>query len=265
MNRNFYSVPAILLLSASCSFLWKSKETLDSVHWLDENRVALVVLTFEEKDSWDPTMGTTEKRNLQSRIELREAESDKVLRSLKAPGQATQVQEATDGSIWVLLTSGQVQRLQSDGKTDQARPTLIESSGISLLLVSPNRERILLIRSANTDKSEAKLYSHTGAPIGAFSFNAAAEPPAAWSADSEFAYLRTRDQVMEWTGSMHRTSRRFPECFSPGTAQGGHLSPNGRSYSRSDLDVKPEIAEAPGAAGFARRTMTGDAGRIRCP
>lgn len=262
MNKKSFRNTAIcLVLTASCGFFWKPKQTLDSVHWLDENRVALVVLTFEERDSWDPTMSTTLKRNIQSKIEVRDAQTDKSLRTLTVPGHVSEVQEATDGSIWVLRADGAVLRIQKGSE-----PPETVAEGITSMLASPTRRRILLIH-ARMDKMTATLYSPDGTPGKlAFSFDGSANPAAAWSHDSEFVYLRGTDQVIEWTGGPHRTSEKFPECFLPGTTQGGHISPQGLAYSRASLEAKAEITPVPRWTGFARRPMTTDVSRIgQCP
>jgi len=225
--------------------------------------LASVQVKYEEKDSWNPMMGTTDKKSYKAEIRIYKFESgrlsskpslEKTLNSWVLPGS---FYYSDAGDFFVIhgfpdSGFGAESKILSYFKsfTAPAEELWKFSNTLNLekAVPSPDKNKVILIlSSASADgklKFSAELLdvkSKSSAKTDLPEWFDSPEYRVAWDKNSSSVYFRIKDKVYSFSEkSALKAASQFPECFSPETSFGDTAGVGGVQveYSMESQSVK---------------------------
>lgn len=137
MRRAALAALFVMFCAAGCR--WHDVEQIDQVVWSEDDQAqAIAVLLYEERKSWHPLNGTTDKRDFRHQIYVQNADGTELRPLTQArPGQNGARMFYARGAGYVL-----VEVIETTEATHRQRYDLIETSGETQTLVAwthPNR------------------------------------------------------------------------------------------------------------------------------
>jgi hypothetical protein len=259
MKSNLFLFLFVVSIFQFCSS-WKKSELPHVVSWSDTSNELLVYkIVFEEKESWNPMMGTTDKSNYTTFLKILQYEPSRSAFTLLMDKQiGTWVLPYNvfwkSGANEIFLIMGS----DKDGygtenrriaiynrSTDQLETIWESEQGRYLwrIVPSPDYKSIAFITSesaASTKRPElhiwqdkkiisANLKSWLDSPVFGIS----------WEKNSKSLFVR-RDSEVEKVeirpeSLVFSKSTLFPDCFFPGTSFGSSISPNKKELQMIDF------------------------------
>lgn len=199
----------------------------------DPNFNLILTVEYEEKDSWNPMNGTSDKRNYKSKIELvkNTPTGRKSVKEWTLPSWSLGdgIFYHTDSSTLFVLygkddeygTLNQTLSLYPETGGAFSYPAIPENRIIFQMAPSPNGNLVALV-TANPKKEgefsefELNIIQLSDKKIQSFPINFWTALPLygiRWAEDGKKLYLRTPDRILLWTGSEIIETKSFPDCF----------------------------------------------------
>ncbi|TGN19227.1 hypothetical protein [Leptospira idonii] len=221
--------------------IWKETNLTPDISPSDQpNTVAILEVFYEEKSSWNPLNGTTDKRNYRTKIDLvrfQQTSSDKI-QSWEIPSWAlaeSAFYHNESGTLFVLHGKNDQygtleQRLSIYPKSQAAYsyPAAPENLILFQIAPSPNAESVALI-TANTNTNwefsefELRILNTKSGLVASYPLSFWTALPMygmRWAKDSETLYVRTPDKVLALAKGKLTEAKSFPNCFTPSTTYG---------------------------------------------
>ncbi|MDX1960289.1 MAG: hypothetical protein SFU98_17095 [Leptospiraceae bacterium] len=245
---------------ANCS-TWRSGFLSPSVSFTESGKKFLIYqVKYEETNSWNPMIGTTDKKNFESRIQIHELINGdaKMKQDKKFPfwifPNSVFYSEKSEKIYFVQGTdkgygTADVRISSIDSELNTISPIWKDGEKFLLMkiLPSPDFEKIALILSTDVNASEVKYFieiiDSTGKSITkesiAFWFDSP-EYAISWEKDSNVLFIRMKETVskMELKTKGLKQIKLFPECFTPGTSMGSGISLDKKSLQFTDIQDK---------------------------
>lgn len=239
---------------------WKKSELPPTVSW-SESASQLVVyqIRFQEKESWNPLMGTTYKENYTTILMVlqynKKADQfsllvEKIFPSWVLPGSV--FWKSSSREIWMILgidkdgfgTEGRrIIRFSLDSGQMETIWETENGKYLWSILPSPNGESLAFITSESAtgmDKAELNIWKNK--KIISTSIVPWIDSPTyrlSWEKNSTSIFLKRDLEVtrMDITSNSFKSSRatQFPDCFYPGTAFGSINSLENKELIFSDF------------------------------
>lgn len=218
--------------------IWKKAQLIDEVSPASDPKDSLVLtVEYEEKDSWNPMNGTTDKRKYRSKIRLFRS-TDTTVKPTKewdlpswALGDGI-FYHTESGTLFALYgkddeygTLNQTLSIFPNSGASFSYPAVPENRIIFQMAPSPKGNEIALI-TANQDADsefsefELNLIQLPSKEVSTYPISFWTALPMygmRWSEDGRTVYLRTPDQVLALSQGNLKPSKTFPDCFSVST------------------------------------------------
>lgn len=231
--------PLVLFALLGCSqLIWRDAKLTEEISPSNDPNVNLVLTVhYQEKDSWNPMNGTTDKRNYQSKIKLVEngKTGGKVIREWELPSWSL-----ADGIFYHTITKSLFVLYGKDdeyGTLNQTLSIYPESGGafsypatpekkiIFQMAPSPNGNLVALVTANPTGDGEFTEFEFnviqvSDKKIQSFPISFWTALPLygiRWSEDGQSLFLRTPDRILVWNGNDLKETKTFPDCFTVST------------------------------------------------
>ncbi|MCZ8156315.1 MAG: hypothetical protein O9264_09380 [Leptospira sp.] len=248
-----------LALTLTCSqMIWREAYLQKEVSTSSDRAAVTVQVRYQEKDSWNPLNGTTDKKNYTSKIEL-----------LELDGKTVKIKKTWEIPSWTLAESvffhpESHSLILLHGKNDEygsfhqklsvypeagnsfSYPATPENLVIFQISPSPNGKQIAMITAIsdeNWEFSEFELRILDPATTLAKSYplsfwTALPLYGMRWSSDSSVLFVRTPDRILTVADGNLGQSKYFPDCFSPSTSYGKNAFTDSFIESESPLSIR---------------------------
>ncbi|WP_411821909.1 hypothetical protein [Leptospira sp. 'Mane'] len=240
------------LLSFQCSqMIWKETNLQPEISPSETKGVALLLeVHYEEKDSWNPLNGTTDKKNYFTKTDLVEVTSgkSKILKTWNIPSWAlaeSAYYHKGENTLFILHgkddeygTLKQRLTIYPGEKPAFSYPATPENLVIFQASPSPNGKLIALITAESNSNWEFAEFQLRILDPNSGKVNS--QPLSFWTAlpvygvrwanDSGSLYVRTPDRVYLWKEGKLTETKSFPNCFTRPTNFGK------RAYSDSFVE-----------------------------
>lgn len=255
----------ILFLSSfpGCS-TWRQGVLPPFFSWSEKgDRLASVQVKYDEKDSWNPMMGTTDKRSYKTDVKIYKLESGKLsekpveeksLDSWVLPGS---FYYSDTGDFFAVLGSpdsgfGTESKIFSYFKSLSSPAEVLwkfkDTLNLEKAVPSPDKSKAVLILSSSSQDGTLKfsaelldLKSKSSVKTDLPGWFDSPEHRAVWEKDSSSVYFRIKDKVYSLSEkTAFKPVLLFPECFLPETSFGDSVGAEGiqAEYSMESQSVK---------------------------
>lgn len=219
--------------------IWKEASLSPQVVPTDDRQTAVIVeVKYEEKDSWNPLNGTTDKRRYHSEIQVlkRETNELRLVSRWEIPSWTLtdSVYYHSGKSILYVLHGkddeyGTLKRRLSIFLPDQTSfsyPATPDDLVIFQISPSPSGDRLALVTAVSNEnwefsEFELKILDPKSQSVEVHPLSFWTALPLygiRWSNDSKRLYIRTPDRVLLWEGKGNLAeAKAYPDCFSPST------------------------------------------------
>nr|WP_244241678.1 hypothetical protein [Leptospira jelokensis] len=232
-------LPIVLFAAFGCSqMIWRDATLAEEISPSNDPNFNLVLTVhFQEKDSWNPMNGTTDKRNYQSKIKLvqNEKTGGKVIREWELPSWSLGdgiFYHTQSKSLFVLVgkddeygTLNQTLSIYPESGGAFSFPATPEKKIIFQMAPSPNGNLVALVTANPTGEGEftefeLNLLQVSDKKVQTYPISFWTALPLygiRWSEDGQNLFLRTPDKILVWTGKELKEAKSFPDCYTVST------------------------------------------------
>lgn len=235
--KSLLAILALTLIGCS-QMIWRQTQLPEEVSPTNDPNLNLVLTVgYEEKDSWNPLNGTTDKRNYKSKIKLvkNAPTGGKSIKEWDLPSWSLGdgiFYHTSSSTLFVLYgkddeygTLNQTLSLYPESGGAFSYPATPEKRIIFQMAPSPNGSLVALITAnpaaeGEFSEFELNLIQLSDKKIQTFPINFWTALPLygiRWAEDGKKLYLRTPDRILVWNGSEIQETKTFPECFTVST------------------------------------------------
>ncbi|EMY62266.1 hypothetical protein [Leptospira terpstrae] len=218
--------------------IWRQAQLPEEVSPTNDPNINLILTVgYEEKDSWNPMNGTTDKRNYKSKIKLMKngPTGGKPLKEWDLPSWSLGdgiFYHTGSSTLFVLYgkddeygTLNQTLSLYPETGGAFSYPATPEKRIIFQMAPSPNGNLVALVTASPTAEGEfsefeLNLIQLSDKKIQSFPINFWTALPLygiRWAEDGTKLYLRTPDRILVWSGKEIQETKSFPDCFTVST------------------------------------------------
>lgn len=232
-------LPILALTLIGCSqMIWRQAQLPEEVSPTNDPNINLILTVgYEEKDSWNPMNGTTDKRNYKSKIKLIKngPTGGKPIKEWDLPSWSLGdgiFYHTGSSTLFVLYgkddeygTLNQTLSLYPETGGAFSYPATPEKRIIFQMAPSPNGNLVALVTASPTAEGEfsefeLNLIQLSDKKIQSFPINFWTALPLygiRWAEDGAKLYLRTPDRILVWSGKEIQETKSFPDCFTVST------------------------------------------------
>lgn len=234
-----FLLPILALTLIGCSqMIWRHAQLAEEVSPSnDPNFNLILTVEYEEKDSWNPMNGTTDKRNYKSKIKLvkNAPTGGKSVKEWDLPSWSLGdgiFYHTSTSTLFVLYgkddeygTLNQTLSLYPETGGAFSYPATPEKRIIFQMAPSPNGNLVALVTASPTAEGEfsefeLNVIQLSDKKIQSYPINFWTALPLygiRWAEDGKKLYLRTPDRILVWAGSEIQETKSFPDCFTVST------------------------------------------------
>lgn len=250
-------------LLVGCS-TWRQGVLPPFFSWSEKGeKLAFVQVRYDEKDSWNPMMGTTDKKSYRSEIRIYSLDSgrlsekpaqEKAFDSWILPGNFYFSDEGDFFAVHGFTDSGfgTEFRIFSYFKNFTAQAEVLwkfkDALNLEKAVPSPDKSKAVLILSSALPDGKLKfsaelmdIKSKSSVKADLPDWFDSPEHRIAWEKNSSSVYFRIKDRVYKFSEKAGlKAASLFPECFAPETSFGDTVGSGGiqAEYSMESQSVK---------------------------
>ncbi|MCW7461907.1 hypothetical protein [Leptospira limi] len=228
-------LPFLLLSVFGCSqLIWRDAQLPEEISPSNDPNVNLVLtVAYQEKDSWNPLNGTTDKRDYKSHIKLvtNGVTGGKVIREWDLPSWALGdgiFYHTKSNTLFVLYgkndeygTLNQTLSIYPEVGGAFSYPATPERKIIFQMAPSPSGNLVALITASPTKEDEftefeLSILQTADKSVQSYPLSFWTALPLygiRWAEDGNKLYVRTPDRILVWTGTELTETKTFPDCF----------------------------------------------------
>ncbi|XDD47376.1 hypothetical protein AB3N60_04620 [Leptospira sp. WS39.C2] len=232
-------IPLFLFILFGCSqLIWRDAQLPEEISPSnDPNQNLILTVHFQEKDSWNPLNGTSDKRNYKSKIKLVEngVTGGKILREWDLPSWSLGdgiFYHTKSNTLFVLYgkddeygTLNQTLSIYPEVGGAFSYPANPEKKIIFQMAPSPNGNLVALITASPTKDDEftefeLSILQTSDKKVQTYPLSFWTALPLygiRWAEQGDKLYVRTPDRILVWNGNQLVETKTFPDCYTIST------------------------------------------------